>query len=397
MAGETHQETDGEADGEMDEGPDGETHREMDGEVDGEMHLETPLGMPLEMPLETQLGTHHRVQFKRIVGQGVFGVTALLEDTAHNPPKRYIIKRALGADHVADLRKEIVALKQFRGAAHMTQMAGYRDDQETPDDQEAPNALSGLAGTSVITEYMENGTVWDLMRRVMEAQVQVPNRFLWFMMLCLIRACVGLLWPPQGDQDAATELEQVQPNVRPDAWSHNDMHLNNIMIGSLEPDVPEHALVPPFRLIDFGKCDTTEKPRYLPTDTDNADILQGQPGNMRKAAEAVMRLITGYCGKEPLDAADMAGIPTHAVPLWGPAAQQQFPWLDPELRRLIGRMMSVQFKDRPRLEEILNTAMAAALGRDTRDYPGREEAESNPSIRRFVQQMILDANAPVVI
>jgi hypothetical protein len=61
--------------------------------------------------LKNHFAGRNTVHFKRIVGQGKFGVTALLEDTRQNPPKRFIIKRALGAGAVADLRKEIGALR----------------------------------------------------------------------------------------------------------------------------------------------------------------------------------------------------------------------------------------------------------------------------------------------
>jgi hypothetical protein len=56
------------------------------------------------------------------------------------------------------------------------------------------------------------------------------------------------------------------------------------MIGSLQADVLEHSLVPPFKLIDFGMAATTDR-RLQPPDTQNANIYQGHASNVRKAAE----------------------------------------------------------------------------------------------------------------
>ncbi|KAK8018785.1 hypothetical protein PG991_007975 [Apiospora marii] len=111
--------------------------------------------------LKNHFAGRNTVHFKRIVGQGKFGVTALLEDTRQNPPKRFIIKRALGAGAVADLRKEIGALRNFRGSAHIIQMVDYRD-QNNLEDNRTSSPLGGLAGPSIVTEFLENGSLWAI-------------------------------------------------------------------------------------------------------------------------------------------------------------------------------------------------------------------------------------------
>lgn len=64
------------------------------------------------------------------------------------------------------------------------------------------------------------------------------------------------------------------------------------MIGSLEANVLEHSLVPPFRLIDFGMAGTKDL-RHQPPDTQNANIYQGAPSNVRKAAEVGVSWLSG--------------------------------------------------------------------------------------------------------
>lgn len=61
--------------------------------------------------LQNHFAGRNAIQFKRLVGTGMFGVTALLEDVRTTPPKRFIIKRPLGTKAMASLRREIGALK----------------------------------------------------------------------------------------------------------------------------------------------------------------------------------------------------------------------------------------------------------------------------------------------
>lgn len=63
-------------------------------------------------------------------------------------------------------------------------MVEYRDPGNLEEDNRTPSPLVGLAGPSIVTEFLENGSLVDLLVRVTRARVQVPNRVLWFIMLC---------------------------------------------------------------------------------------------------------------------------------------------------------------------------------------------------------------------
>ncbi|KAK8044178.1 kinase-like protein [Apiospora rasikravindrae] len=349
-------------------------------------------------------GRQNGLKFRRIIGQGAFGVTALLHDVRKEPPKQFIIKRALRADAVDDLRLEIQALRRFRGAAHITQLASYRDrglNDRGKDNKEIP-------GPYIIMDYLENGTFKEFFERCVAGNIRVPNRVLWYIMLCFIRSCVALAWPPKGEQGAKEELEDTYIiNGNPGSFAHNDMHMGNVMFGGLEPDVDEHSIVPPLKLIDFGLAGTRDRwPR--PVGPDNFNAYQGLPSNVKHAATMMMKLITGYGGRlsersvdMPVTVPDAKGnaktikIPTQANLLWQAGAHELYPYLDELLRQLIGDMMATYYANRPFLKYLLDTALEAVRTRRSSDYhPNIQNEETGRAMREFVKRFFLDAQAP---
>ncbi|KAK7964310.1 hypothetical protein PG996_008001 [Apiospora saccharicola] len=323
-------------------------------------------------------------KFKGFVGQGAYGVTALIHDTKQCPPRPLIIKRALAADVVDDLETEIQALKLFRGAAHIVQMIDYRDCKacEKVSDRKLP-------GPYIVLDYLENGTFEDFMERVGEAKVRVPNRVLWFIMLCFIRALAGLAWPAKGEQGAESQLEESS-SEDPTGYAHNDLHTGNIMFGGLDPEVEEHSLVPLCKIIDFGSATSRE----LFADPDaTPNLLQGQASNMEGLARIMMRLITGEAKRLPDRPAKMpSGIETDATLLFVPAAKFRYKWLDENLRDLIGNMMARDHQYRPALDSTLQGTLERATNLRSKDFPEEiREEERTSAIQAFVQRFFLDA------
>ncbi|KAK8085704.1 hypothetical protein PG997_006975 [Apiospora hydei] len=346
-------------------------------------------------------GRQNGLKFRRIIGNGAFGVTALLHDVREKPPKPFIIKRALQAGAVNDLRLEIQALRRFRGAAHITQMTSYRDR-----DINDRGKNDEIPGPYLIMDYLEHGTFKDFFERIVAAKVRVPNRVLWYIMLCFIRACCALAWPPKGRGGAVEELEVTHTFDGPPAsFAHNDMHMGNVMFGSLEPDVDEHSVVPPLKLIDFGRA-TTRDIWPGPPDTNNANAYQGYPSNQKHAATIMMQLITGHTGRlsptsvtMSITVPDAAGNPTtvnvltQANLLWQPGADKFYPFLDAQLRQEIGSMMALYYSNRPFLQYLLNTATHAVTTRRSTDYhPSIQKEETGRAIRAFVKRFFLDAD-----
>ncbi|KAK8075913.1 hypothetical protein PG994_003185 [Apiospora phragmitis] len=112
--------------------------------------------------------------------------------------------------------------------------------------------------------------------------------------------------------------------------------------------------------------------------------------------QAILRLITGRTGSLPTFAeqpAYLSGFATDATLLWAVSGGEDdnYPWLDKTLRRLIGRMMARNYRDRPLLEDLLETASQAVRTRRASDYPGHEQEESDTAIRAFVDRFFFSA------
>ncbi|KAK8017906.1 hypothetical protein PG991_007096 [Apiospora marii] len=345
---------------------------------------------PAQASMEKQFGNPRGITFQGVIGRGENAIAALLHDSRVTPPRRLILKRPLRKDDLSAIKNEIKVLQVLRGAAHTVQLLNAND--RAFDDP-------GLPGTSIALEYVENGSFTRLLERCNEAGVRVPNRVLWSIMLCLIRACVGLTWPARSQDREPAKLETIPRKRKPTPYAHNDLHVDNIMFGNMEPDLAEHCMVPPVKLIDFGQASDTLFSKG-PLDVENRNPHQGEHSNAFKTAEAMMRLIAG---REPMEnlptfktkPAHLSGVETDATLLWADDEDEDktYPKLDRPLRRLIGRMMACRDRieandkpkqDRPLLEDILDTASQAVRHRTEQDYPGFEEEETDEAITAFV-------------
>ncbi|KAK6833465.1 hypothetical protein PG987_008159 [Apiospora arundinis] len=256
------------------------------------------------------------------------------------PPKPFILKRSLHDDDLFQILNEIKTLRILRGAAHIVQLMDGCD--RNFDD---PN----LPGPSIAMEYLENGSFGAFLQRCITAQVRLPNRVLWCIILCLIRANVAMTWPPRGKELDPEKLETVSQRTAPTPYAHNDLHLENIMFGNMDPDVAEHSMFPRLKLIDFVAADLR--------------------------AAAVLRL-----GLRDRRNPPVVGEQRRELPLARPiAAATHWPNDGPLL------------SGPPRLEEILETAVQAVFTKSEADYPGYEQEESDAAIAEFVRNFFFDA------
>lgn len=106
-----------------------------------------------------------------------------------------------------------------------------------------------------------------------------------------------------------------------------------------------------------------------------------------------MRLITGEANRLPDYTAKMPdGVETEATLLWQPGARDRYPWLDENLRELIGHMMACDYRHRPTLENALQSTFEVALRLRSSDFPSAiQEEESTSAVIAFVQRFFLDA------
>ncbi|KAK7957256.1 kinase-like domain-containing protein [Apiospora aurea] len=313
---------------------------------------------------------------------------------------------------VDEIRDEITSLKRFRGSAHIVQMVSFRDR-----DADETSSDGTLPGPYIVLDYLENGTFQDFLERVVKAKARPPNRVLWSILLCFIRACVGLTWPSRGVQGQRERLEETSAVRGPTAAiAHNDLHMKNgkssplplrqrpyvsIMFGSLQPDVEEHSLVPLCKIIDFGAAQSTE---LYPTAGVAPSIWQGHPSNTESLAryfsllvplgqQMLLRLIVGTTILPPKTTAVMSnGVETNAAPLWARGEYQRYPWLDERLRVIVGSLMTPDYRYRPTLESLLRGTTQVLSGLSSRSFPqAMQQNETTRAVRAFVQRFLLDA------
>ncbi|KAI0805777.1 hypothetical protein GGR55DRAFT_255607 [Xylaria sp. FL0064] len=134
----------------------------------------------------------------------------------------------------------------------------------------------------LMLEYCRYGDLESLIRRVSDRNMVFPNRVLWSFWLCLVRACLGMQYPPRKfhprRREEAPEDMGGQPGVSTDRlgkvvgtdlfeeipdprkrWAqkrivHFDIDPKNIFITGLDALTrdEEHKLVPRLKLADFG-------------------------------------------------------------------------------------------------------------------------------------------------
>ncbi|KAI0550330.1 hypothetical protein F4679DRAFT_207622 [Xylaria curta] len=124
-------------------------------------------------------------------------------------------------------------------------------------------------------EYLENGTIETLLQRRRAAGLgRLPNRVLWAIFLCLVRACSAMAYPPPTLPSSRTPkndkrregLPADAGRRAPGSLVHGDMNLGNLMFSDdVNPPTfldqqREHNLVPILKLIDFGEAHEVDVP-----------------------------------------------------------------------------------------------------------------------------------------
>ncbi|KAI1380560.1 kinase-like domain-containing protein [Hypoxylon crocopeplum] len=256
-----------------------------------------------------------------------------------------------------------------------------------------PNVESpdGFDYDYVILEYMENGTLGTFLERIQGENI--PNRILWYLFLCMVRACVEMAYPPE-----AGGGEQTRSSVIPSTLGHWDMHNNNFMFGSLYPNDFEHHLVPILKLIDFdlategkGEGEMWSKDAHQKFDEELELFRHNQQSSVRNHGinANVLGIGMAMCCNVRQEEWMSRNNCREAI-------QHELPYLDDDLQMLILRCLAVDPENRPSLEELLTTTYAAVSTRDAVWYdqagwPTRLD-ETDEAIRDIVQGYILDAD-----
>ncbi|KAH9887504.1 kinase-like domain-containing protein [Xylariomycetidae sp. FL2044] len=309
---------------------------------------------------------------------GATGLVRLYRETSpEGEARRFVLKWPNEDDEaiIGNIQNEKRWLQVLSNAEHIVRILALGPVENLPQE------------VFLIIEYLENGLLYQFLRRF--GSNPIPNRMLWSIFLCLIRASVAMAWPP-----GPGEPEDVRVDT-PSALTHWDMHDMNLMFGRHDAASSEHRLVPILKLIDFDLAGERDEAEDFEAEErveydDGLNLRQyigaggalgasniGTAANVRDIGLVMTRIINGDRTLEVEDARDYI--------------QEDHQDLDGELRLLIARCLAVDPDNRPTLQELLAVAYNAVL---TRTYAGTASAgyESDANIARIVQTYILNAD-----
>ncbi|KAI1479981.1 kinase-like domain-containing protein [Daldinia eschscholtzii] len=333
---------------------------------------------------------HHKFVFGRLLGRGAFGLAfSLIEKLSHNRTRRLVVKRSLKPRGEDDLRNEIEWLKTLRGAEHVVRLLAshdephpttyYRRDRKRLLRRQTAldKSLEGFTGPIAVIEYLENGDLARLYKRLVGRDHLLPNRVIWSFFLCLIRACVGLAYPPNGSEDDPNQLETIpKDGTQPSRIEHADLSAANIMIGTAGGGFQEHDVIPPLKFIDFGRT---------------REGFKGIPDNIRGILRIMVNLIARKEVRISAWITEYQGFETRATEFLHHGNGANYPTLDDEIRDFLARCLAWEEADRMSLQDMLRIAENAVRTKTAAAYPDGT-GETDEAIRDLVQQFIYNAD-----
>ncbi|KAI2783384.1 kinase-like domain-containing protein [Daldinia loculata] len=348
--------------------------------------------------IEAELRSHfavqnHKFTFEGLLGRGAFGLTfCLVEKLSQNRTRRLVVKRSLKPRGEDDLRNEIEWLKTLRGAEHVVGILASRDEPHPTTffrrDRKRllrrrsalEESLGGFTGPIVVIEYLENGDLARLYKRLVNRDQLLPNRVIWSFFLCLTRACVALAYPPNGGEDGPDQLETIPgDDTQPSKIEHADLSAANIMIGNAGGGFPEHDLVPPLKFIDFGRT---------------REGFKGVPDNVRGVIRIMVNLIARQQVRISAWITEYQGFETRATEFLHHGNGAKYPTLDDDIRDFLARCLAYEESDRMSLRDMLKIAENSVRTKTAAVFPG-DRGETDEAIRDLIQEFIYNADADI--
>ncbi|KAK7913947.1 hypothetical protein PG985_011650 [Apiospora marii] len=383
----------------------------------GEEWMEEELG-PIRKRIQGYFGDSKNFKLDRFLGKGVTAHAWLIRHRKQekDPWQKLVLKTpayvegslreqqfANGPEGVTEFHEEAGLLKLIR-TRHLVRLIDFCG--QDPLNQ---NGARNYFGNWIYLEYLENGNLAEFLEKCEAHSIPyVPNRLLWRMFLCMIRACIAMAYIPPGDPVDRYDQNEEPCEDSKGSYTHVDMHSKNIMLGALlgDPDDLEHAISPPVKFIDL----------------DNHVLFDGGEGegvqenvfhvgaNMAQVIlrddEACLDTLEAYED----DDTDPVQLRLPGKPTFQTYAEKMLPnddtdftmprpELDPDLRFLICLCCAARKETRPRLaDQLLPWVLAAVRQRDAAYYDRTPycdgEEETDECILLFLQTVLGAAPPP---
>ncbi|KAI0024018.1 kinase-like domain-containing protein [Xylariomycetidae sp. FL0641] len=327
----------------------------------------------------------NQFQYGRTLQGGAAGNCITFRRSSNGQTREIVVKVPNDDDeYVIDaIKNEHERLWLLRHADHIVRLLVLSPDPL----KGSQNGMTAFPAFYIIMEYLPNGTLERLIEKLRNQDTAIPNRVLWGIFLCLVRASVAMGFPPEGEG----QREEIRPGQDPSPFAHRDLHGRNLVFGDTDGSA-EHDLFPILKLIDFDNAtDMGEVEDFDRDDYDRFDRPYGferlrSPGqrshgadqNVFDIGQVMSELLTLTQYSDPEERAARCRQNVRRLP-------KDF---DRSLRELVLRCLAVNPRNRPTLEELLNATKAAVL----RETPEAVPATSNQEITNFVQRFFYDAS-----
>ncbi|KAK8136280.1 hypothetical protein PG984_004220 [Apiospora sp. TS-2023a] len=256
-------------------------------------------------------------------------------------------------------------------------------------DQPEPSAVNPPSQPTIVLEYMESGNLHEFRKRMREAGVNPPNRFLWRVLRCLMRACAGMAWYEHYDMGERGR-EYTVDWEEPENVAHGSLDLSHLLIGSLTPNDNDHGLTPVLKMCSFGET----------------EHLIGNSRGLRQNQFAIGRIIQTLAlpasrtadqevdGLLPLDLGETEFRPGEYI---NSCVHDEFiaaPHVSFELKDFVTSLMAANVEDMWSLDELLGQTIQFSGRTSAQDFEGQEvpPAETNEAIAQFVQDYMFNAS-----
>ncbi|KAI0123274.1 hypothetical protein BJ170DRAFT_713415 [Xylariales sp. AK1849] len=316
-----------------------------------------------------------------------------------------------GLEHVVNvIYMDDDALRRSRGAAGGAHTQGEDVDMHNADNMTSTRGLMGSLVNSlsqlvirpprtpsrptIVLEYLESSDLHALRQRFKEAGAQPPVGFLWRVLLCLLRACLGMACYPY---IPAGERETIQEGMTPMQLIHGKLDCSHVLIGPLTPDDDEHGFFPRLKLSGFGHAELKDVPPG-----DHVDDGEGVRENLQAIGRVIETLACPH--SDDIDEGDgLLALQNweYEDDKWGTVvtkAHEDFIdnlSIPSHFSYQVCSLMARDPTDMPTLEDLLRRCERAVRMTPEKLFPtGVPDIETDAAMQRMVQDIVL--NIPAV-